>query len=219
MGKQWKQWQGLFWGALTSLQIVTGALKLKDSYSLEEKWWSTQKAYLKAEILLYQQSPASQSYGFPSSYVWMWELSYKKSWVPKNWCFWNVVLEKTLESPLEIQPVHPKGNRSLILIGRTDAEAENPILWPPDVMNWLIGKDSDAGKDWRWEEKGITGWDCWMASLTPWTWVWVNSRNWWWTGRHGVPQSMELQRVRHNWVTELNWYFKKIKLDASRKFQ
>ena len=90
--------------------------------------------------------------------VWMWELDYKESWAPNNWCFWTVVLEKTLESPLyckEIQPVHPKGNQFWIFIERTDVEVETPILWPPDVKNWLIGKDPDAGKDWRWE-KGMT---------------------------------------------------------------
>ena len=105
------------------------------------------------------------SYGFSSSQVWMWELDYKESWAPKNWCFWTVVLEKTLENPLdckEIQPVHLKGNQSWIFIGRTDAEAEVPILWPPDE-NWLIGKDPDSGKDWRREEKGtieneMVGW-------------------------------------------------------------
>ena len=98
----------------------------------------------------------------------MWELDHKESWVLKNWCFWTVVLEKTLESLLdckEIQPVHPKGNQSLIFIGRTDAEAEAPLLWPSDVKNWVLGKDSDAGKDWRQEEKGTTehkmvGWHC-----------------------------------------------------------
>ena len=103
--------------------------------------------------------PSSQSYGFSSSHVWMWELDYKESWVAKNWCFWTVVLEKTLESPLdskEIQLVHPKGNQSWVFIGRTDAEAETPILWPPDAKNWLIGKDPDTGKDWRWEKKGMT---------------------------------------------------------------
>ena len=96
---------------------------------------------------------------FFSSYVWMWELDYKESLAPKNWCFWTVVLEKTLESLLdckEIQPVHPKGNQSWIFFGRTDAEAETPILWPPDVKNWLIWEDPDAGKDWRQEEKGTT---------------------------------------------------------------
>ena len=142
---------------------------------------------------------SSQSYGFSSSHVWIWELDHKESWALKNWCFWTVVLEKTLESPLdckEIKPVNSKGNQSWIFIARNDAEAEAPILWPPVAKNWLIGKDPDAGKDWRQENKGITGWDGWMASPTPWTWVWAS---WWWTGRPGVLQSMGSQRVRHNW--------------------
>ena len=91
-------------------------------------------------------------YGFFSGRVWMWELDYKDSWALKNWCFWTVVLEKTLESPLEIQPVHPKGDQSWIFIGGTDVEAETPILWPPDVKSWLIWKDPDAGTDWGQEE-------------------------------------------------------------------
>ena len=96
---------------------------------------------------------------FPSSHIWMWELDYKESWVPKNWCFWTMVLEKTLENNLdckEIQPVHPKGNQSWIFLGRTDVEAEAPILWPPDAKNSLIWKDPDAGKDWRREKKEVT---------------------------------------------------------------
>ena len=133
---------------------------------------------------------SSQSYGFSSSHVWMWELDYKESWVPKNWWFWTAVLEKTLESPLdckEIQPVHPKGNQSWIFIGRTDTEAETPTLWPPDAKNWLIWKDPDAGKDWRQEEKGMTedemaGWH----PPTRWTWVWASTRSWWWTGKPGL---------------------------------
>ena len=120
-----------------------------------------------------------QSYGFSSSHVWLWKLALKESWVLKNWCFWTVVLEKTLESPLnckEIQPVHPKGSQSWIFIGRTDTEVETPIFWPPDEKNWLIGKGPDAGKDWRWEEKGSTedemvGWHHWLNGhkfeLTP----------------------------------------------------
>ena len=105
------------------------------------------------------KGPSSQGYSFSSSQVWMWELDYKESWGPKNWHFWTVLLEKTLESPLdckEIQPVHPKGNQSWIFIGRTDAEAETPILWPPDVKSWFIWKDPEAGEDWRQEEKGMT---------------------------------------------------------------
>ena len=104
---------------------------------------------------------------------------------------------------MEIQPAHPKGNQSWIFIGRT--EAKNPILWPPDVENWLIGKDPDSGKDWRQEEKGMRGWDGWMASPTQWTLVWVNSGSWRWTGKPGVLQSMVSQRLRHDWATELNW--------------
>ena len=126
-----------------------------------------------------------------------------------TWCFWTVVLEKTLESPLdskEIQPVRPKGNQSWIFIGRTDAEAETPILWPPDSKNWFIWKNPDAGKDWGQEEKGDDrGWDGWMVSLTRWTWVWASSRRWWWTGKPGVLQSMVLQRVGQDWATEMNW--------------
>ena len=135
----------------------------------------------------------------------MWELDYKESWAPKNSCFWTVVLEKTLESPLDckgIQPVHPKGNQSWTFIGRTDAEAEAPIVWPPDAKNCLIRKD------WCWEKiesrrrRNNRGWDGWMTSLTQWTWVWASSRRWWRTGNSGVLQSMGSKRVGHNWVTE-----------------
>ena len=143
----------------------------------------------------------SQSYGFSSSHVCMRELDHKESWVPKNWCFWTVVLEKTLESPLdckEIQPVHPKGDQLWIFIGRTDA----PILWPRDVKSWLIKKDPNAGKDWKQKMVTDQGWDDWTASLIEWTWVWANSRRWRRTGKPGVLQSMCLQRVRHNWATE-----------------
>ena len=104
------------------------------------------------------KGPSSQSCGFSSSHIWMWELDYKESWALKNWCFWTMGLEKTLESPLdckEIQPVHPKWDQSWIFTGRTDVEAETPILWPPDVKSWLIWKDPDSGKDWRQEEKGM----------------------------------------------------------------
>ena len=105
------------------------------------------------------QNPSPTGYLFSSSHVWMWELDHKESWAPKNWCFWTMVLEKTLESPLDckkIQPVYPKGDQSWVCIGWTDAEAETPIVWPPDAKTWLIGKDPDAGKDWRQEEKGMT---------------------------------------------------------------
>ena len=131
------------------------------------------------------------------------------SWVPKNWCFWTVMLEKTLESPLdckEIQPVHPKGDQTWVFIGRTDAEAETPILCPSHAKSWLIGKGLNAGRDWGQEEKGRRGWDGWMASPTQWTWVWVKSGSWWWTRRPGVLRFMGSQIVRYDcdW-TELNW--------------
>ena len=157
------------------------------------------------------KGPSSQGYGFSSGHVWMWELDYKESWAPKNWCFWTVVLEETLESSFdckEIQPVHPRGNPSWIFMGRTDPKAEIPILWPPDSKNWLIWKDSDAGKDWRQEDKGMTEDEMvGQQSMTQWTWVWVSSRNWQWTGRPGVLQSMGSQRVGHDWAIELNWTF------------
>ena len=111
------------------------------------------------------------------------------------------------ESPLdckEIKPVNPKGNQSWILTGRTDVEAETPILWPPDVKNWLIGKDCDAGKDWR-QEKGMTEDEMVAWPPTGWTWVWASSRSWWWTGKPCALQSMGSLRVGHDWVTELNW--------------
>ena len=173
----------------------------KKSYDQPRQHIEKQKRYFATKDL------SSQSYGFASGHVWMWELDYKESWELKNWYFWTAVLEKTLESPLdckEIQLVHPEGDQSWIFIGRTDAEAETPILLVPDAKNWLIGKDPDAGKDWRWEEKGITKDEvCWMASPTQWTWV--NSGSWWQTGRPGVLQSVGSQRVRHYWATELDW--------------
>ena len=146
---------------------------------------------------------------FPVFMYGMWELDGEESWGPINGCFRAVVLEKTLESPLdckEIQPVHPKGDQSWVLIGRTDVEAETPILWPPHVKSWLIGKDPNS-----WEGLGAEGegddreWDGWMASPTRWTWVWVDSGSWWWTGRPGMWWLMGSQRVGHNWATELNW--------------
>ena len=134
------------------------------------RWWPQptpwKKRYNKPRQCIKKQrhyfankGPSSQGYGFSSSHVWMWDLDHKECWAPKNWCFWTMVLEKTLESPLdckETQSVHPKGNQSWIFIGRTDAETEALILWPPDAKNWLTEKDPDTGKDWRQEEKGMT---------------------------------------------------------------
>ena len=135
----------------------------KKSYDQHRQHIKNQRHYFT------NKGPYSQGYDFSSSHVWMRELDYKESWVLKNWCFWTVVLEKTLESPLdckEIQPVNPKGNQSWIFTGRTDAEAETTILWPPDAKTWLFGKDPDPGKDWRWEkgttEDEMVGWHHWL---------------------------------------------------------
>ena len=149
----------LFFGAPKSLQMVIAAMKLKDVYSLEGHYDQPKQHITKQRHYFANKGLSSQGYGFSSSYVWMWEFDYKESWAPKNWCFWTVVLEKTLESPLdckEIQPVHPQGDMPWVFIGRTDVEAETPILWPPDAKSWLIWKDPDAGKDWGQEEKGTT---------------------------------------------------------------
>ena len=182
-------------------------------------WWSLNAYYLPLlgrkvmtkldsilkirDITLPTKVHLVMDHGFSSGHVWMWELDYKESWALKNGCFWTVVLEKTLESPLdykEIQPVHRKGNQSWIIIGRTDAEAETPILWPPDAKSW------HWKRPWCWErlkagERG-DGRYGWMASRTQWAWVWVNSGSQWWTGRPGMLQSMGSQSVT---TERLNW--------------
>ena len=138
----------------------------------------------------------------------MWQLDHKEAWAPENWCFWIVLLEKTLGSPLgskEIKLTNPKGNQPWLFIGRADAEAEAPILWPPDTKSQPIRKDPDFGKDWR-QEKGMTEDDLvgWHHRHCQWTWVWVNSGSWWRIGRPGVLQFMGSQRVGRDQVTELN---------------
>ena len=152
------------WDApIQACALLNNVILIHILFHLGEEWCS--------ERISQGWSQGTWSYGFPSSHVWMWELDYKESWAPKNWCFWTVVLEKSLESPLDceaIQAVHPKGNQSWIFIGRTDAEAETPIIWPLGVKNWLIWKDPDARKDWRQEERGTTedemvGWHHWLS--------------------------------------------------------
>ena len=174
----------------------------KESYDQPRKHIKKQRHYFA------NKGPSGQGYGFSSGHVWMWELDCEESWAPKNWCFWTVMLEKTLESPLdckEIQPVHPEGDQSWVMIGRTDVEAETPILWPPDVKIWLIGKDPDAGRDWGHEEKGTTedemaGWhhrlDGHEFESTPGV---VDGQ------RPGGLRFKGSQRVGHDWATELNW--------------
>ena len=178
----------------------------KESYDQIRQHIKKQRHYIVSK------GPSSQGYGFSSGHVWMWELDCDESWPLKNWCFWTVVLEKTLESSLDskkIQQVHPKGDQSWVFFGRTDAEAETPILW------WIIGRvDSFHWKRpwcWEWLRAGgagdDSGWDGSMASPTWCTWDWVNSMSLWWTGRPDVLQFMWSQRVGHDWVSELNdWY-------------
>ena len=170
MGKQWKQWQTLFPGGSKVTADGDCSHEIKRCLLLGRKTMTNLNSILKSrDTNLPTKVHISQSYGFSSSHVWMWELDYKESW-PKNGCFWTVVLEKILESPLdckEIQSVSPKENQSWIFIRRTDTEAKVPVLWPPDAKNWFVGKDPDAGKDRRQEEKGTTedemaGWHHWL---------------------------------------------------------
>ena len=159
MGKQGKQWETIFLGSEITADGDCSH-EIKRHLFLGRKAMTNLDSVLKSrDTTLSTKVRLVKAMVFPYCHVWMWELDYKESWVPKSWCFWTVVLEKTLESPLdckEIQPVHPKGNQSWVFIGRTDVEAETPILWPPDAKSWLTGKDPDAGKDWRWEKKRMT---------------------------------------------------------------
>ena len=167
MGKQWKRWLTIFW-ALKITADGDYSHEIKRHLLLGRKVMINLDSILKSRDITLSTKvrhyfvnkwPSSQGYGFFSGHVWMWELDYKESWAPENWCFWTVVLEKTLESPLdckEIQPVPLKGDQSRVFLGRTDVEAETPVFWLPDVKSWLIWKDPDARKDWGQDEKEMT---------------------------------------------------------------
>ena len=153
-----------------------------------------------------KRGPYTQSYGFSSSDVWMWELDHKEGWASQDWCFQTVVVEKTFESPLDCKEIkYHRGNQPWIFVGKTDAEAEAPILWPPDVKKLIHWKRPWCLERLKAKGEGVDrGWDSRMVSQTQWTGVWASSGSWRWTGKPGMLQSLGLQRVRHNWATELN---------------
>ena len=166
----WKQCQTLFFWAAKSVQMVIAAMKLKTLAPWKDSYDQPRQHIKKQRHYFANKRPSTQSYGFSSSHVWMWELDCEENWVLKNWWFWTVVLDKTLESPLdckEIQPVYSKGDQSWVLFGSADSKVETPVLWSPHEKSWLIGKDSDAERNWRQEEKGMTedemaGWHHWL---------------------------------------------------------
>ena len=182
-------------------------MKLKDI--LEEIQWKPRQHIKKQRHYFTNKGSHSPSYGFSGSHVWMWELNHKESWAMKNWCFWTVVLEKALESTLDSQgAVNPKWNQPWIFIGRTDAEAEAPIVWPPVAKNWLIGKDPDARKNLRQEEKGmaedeITGWHHWLSGHDFELPLGVGD------GQRGLAccSPWGSKKIFHDCVAELNWLF------------
>ena len=197
------------WGAPKSFQMVIAALKLKDTYSLEGKllpalivYWKEKKYYFT------NKGPSIQGNGFSSGHVWMWELDCEESWVLKNWWFCTVVLEKTLEGPLDCKEIQSV-RRSVLGVHWKDW----CWSWNSNTLTTSCEELTHWNRLWCWEGLGAggegddRGWDGWMASLTQWTWVWVNSRSWWWTGRPRVLWFMGSQRVEHDWVTELNLCF------------
>ena len=185
-------------------------MKSEEIDSWQESYDKPRQCVEKQRHYSADKGPYSQGYGLPSGHVQLKEMDHKEGpslapLMPTNWCLWTVVLEKTPESPLdskEIKPVNLKGNQPWILVGRTNAEAEAPIIWLFDVNNWFFGK-----VPWCWErlraegEEGIRGWDDWMASLMQWTWTWANFGRWWETGRSGILQSVESQ----SWIWLSDW--------------
>ena len=183
-------------------------MKLKEALSWKKSYDQPRQRIKKQRHYFANKGPSSQGYGFSSGHVGMWELHYKESWLQKNWCFWTVVLEKTLESPLdckEIQPVHPKGNWSWIFIRRIDVEAETTIIRLPDAKIWLIWKDLKLGKI-KGGRRRVRQRMRWLDGITDSIAISFSKlQDWWWIGRPGMLQSTGWQRVGHDWVTELYW--------------
>ena len=208
MGKQWKQWLTLFGGGLKITADGDCSHEIKRHLLLERKVMTDLDSILKSgDISLPTKIYLVQGYGFSSCLVLMWELGYKESWTPKNWCFWTVVLEKTLENPLgckEIQPIHPKE----ISPG---CSLQGLMLKLKLQYFGHLMRRTHWKRPWCWEklraveEGDDREWNGWIPSPTEWTWVWINSGSWWWKGRPGVLQCMGLQKVGHDWGTELNW--------------
>ena len=181
--------------------------EIKRRLLLGRKVMTNPDSILKSRDITLSTGSSSQSYGFSSSHVWMWEFDHKESWKLKDWCFWTVVLETTLESPLDCKEVvHSEGDQPWDFFGRNDAKS-----WNSSTLATSCEELTHWKRLWCWEGLGAggegddRGWDGWMASLSQWTWVWVNSRSWWWTGRPGVLRFMGSQIVGHDWATELNW--------------
>ena len=208
MGKQRKQWEIILGGSKITADDDCSH-EIKRYLLFGRKAMTNLDNILKSrDINLAKKGPSSQSYSFCSSHVWIWELDYKESWAPKNWCFWTVVLEKTLESSLDckgIKPVHPKGKSVLNIHWKDWCWS-----WNSNTLATWCKELTHLKRPWCWERlktggERNRGWDGWMTSLTQWTWAWGNSGNWWWTGRSGLLQSMGSQRVGDNWATELNF--------------
>ena len=195
----------IFWGSKITADGDCSH-EIKRCLLLGRKVMTNLDSTLKSRDYFANRGPSSQSYGFSSIHLWMWELDYKESWTPKNWCFWTTVLEKTLESPLdwkEIQPVYPKGDQSWVFIGKTDVEADTPVLWPPDAKSWLIWKDPDAGKDWG-QKKGTT-----EDEMVGWH-HWLNGQEFGWTlgvgdGQGGLACCSSWGRKESDTTEWLNW--------------
>ena len=209
MGKQWKQCQTLFFGLQNHCRCDCSH-EIKRCLVLGRKVMTNLDSIFKSRYYFAKKGPSSQGYGFSCGRVWMWELDCEESWALKNGCFWTVVLEKTLKSPLdckEVQPVHPEGDQPWDFFGRNDAKAETPVLWAPHAKSWIIGKDSDAWRDWEQEEKGMTKYE--MAGWRH----WLNGRESEWTPGVGDGQGGlaccdswgNKSRTRLRDWTELNW--------------